>query len=226
MRIDVRSEVVRSNLELLKNLLYKSKKKEVQAFIETTTGSLIKPKNTAAITSNWKAVWIRWDQDTNQLEFTGADGLRKEAEQILSETIRTINQLFEQEKRSPDGLKNAEFFSPGSDLYHMVNHGKINREKAEKLLKGHAVGTYLFRIDPYASILEEELSLRFAEPIRCFTITAVAEKNKIVDHTVVERLGRFQIYNDDPMLERSSYHDLEQLLKGMKTQCRIPLRRQ
>jgi len=226
MRIDVRSEVVRSNLELLKSLVYKSKKKEVQAYIETTTGSLIKPKTTAAITKNWQAIWIRWNEETNQLEYAGADGLNQEAEKTLSETIRTINQLFKHEKHAVDNIKDAQFYSPGSELYLMAYHGKIDRTKAEKLLNGHAVGTYLFRIDPYATILEEELSLRFAEPIRCFTITAVAEKNKIVDHTVVERLGRFQVYNDDPMLERSSYHDLEQLLKGMKTQCRIPLRRQ
>jgi hypothetical protein len=225
MRIDVRSEVVRSNLELLKTLISKAKKKEIQAFVETTTGSLIKPKSNIPIARNWKAVWIRWDSDTNQIEFSGAEGLKKEAEQTLSETMRTINQIFEKEKRSPEDLKNAEFFSPGSELFRMVNHGKIDRTRAEKLLKGHAVGTYLFRIDPFAVILQEELSQRFSEPIRCFTITAVAENNKIVDHTVVERLGKFQIYNDDPLLERTSYHDLEQLLKGMKTQCKIPLRR-
>jgi hypothetical protein len=108
----------------------------------------------------------------------------------------------------------------------MINHGRIDRTKAEKLLGGQAIGTFLFRIDPFALILEEELSERFKEPIRCFTITTVAEKNKIVDHTVVERLGKFQIYNDDPLLEKHSYHDLEQLLKSMKSTCKIPLRRQ
>ena len=42
MRIDVRSEVVRNNLELLKTLVRKSQSKETQAFVEMSTGCLIK----------------------------------------------------------------------------------------------------------------------------------------------------------------------------------------
>ena len=91
------------------------------------------------------------------------------------------------------------------------------------MLKNRAVGTYLFRIDPFALILEEELSLRFSEPVRCFTITVVADANAIHDYTVVEKLGTFQIYDDDPSLEQPCFADVQAVLKTLK--CTIPLKK-
>lgn len=223
MRIDVRSEVVRNNLELLKTLVRKSQSKETQAFVEMSTGCLIKLNPETPAPKNWKVIWIIWDGDENQIKVRGNEGLKTEAEQILLESVRTINKLFQRELQDVDDLLRVEFISPSEELFESVSHGNLSREGAEKLLKNRSVGTYLFRIDPFASILEEELSLRFSESVRCFTISVVAEVNTIHDYTVVEKLGTFQIYDDDPSLEQPCFEDVQAVLKTLK--CTIPLKR-
>ena len=44
-----------------------------------------------------------------------------------------------------------------------------NRMQAESLLEGKPVGTYLFRKDPYAAILEKQLEEQMNKKIQCFT---------------------------------------------------------
>jgi hypothetical protein len=165
-----------------------------------------------------------------KVSFQSAD-LSSEARQTLADTMHTINQLFAREihekgfEKAMGLLEQTMFIPPDSEMYDSVFHEEVTREKAEKMLQGRNVGTFFFRKDPFGQILEDELSDKFNEPIRCFTLTALGEHDKVIDFTIVERLGKFQIYNDDPMLEKPYFDSLDELLRTLKHICKFPLRK-
>lgn len=217
---------------------------DVSAFVEVSTGSLISSLSRNLLDPRWRAIRIQWvpaharENGFFEIYELGKEGqsifhsgdLSNEANKVLSETIHTINQVFAKKMsessldQAISSLKHMEFISPDSELFLSMFHPSMDREMAEKMLKGFPCGTYFFRRDAFAAILEEELSVRFAEPIRCFTLTAVLDEGKVIDHTVVERLGRYQIYNDDPLLSKHSFNSLTNLLQSLFEVCKIPLR--
>lgn len=250
MRVDVGNEVLRSNLELLKKLIIGIEKHpaqkidDVEALVEVSTGSLIPSLEINPEEPRWRAIKIRWVSDGNERGFfeiyeKSKEGkvlfhrgdLSTEANQVLSETIHTINKIVSK-KISEVGFDGAihslgqlQFVSPDSELFLSMYCPSMDRETAEQRLKGCPCGTYFFRKDSFAAILEEELCLRFAEPIRCFTLTSMLDEGKVIDFTVVEHLGRYQIYNDDPLLTKPSFNSLTNLLQSLFAICKIPLRR-
>ncbi len=250
MRVHVRNEVLRSNLELLKNLLNYIEKlpaksiDDVEAFVEVSSGSLMPSLEVKTTNSQWRTIRIRWiasktresgffevyDQGNEGAILFHSGDLSNEANTVLSETIHTINHIVSQ-RISESGfeqailsLKQIEIISPDSELFLTMYYPHMNREMAEKWLEGRPCGTYLFRKDPFANILEEELIMRFIEPIRCFTLTAILDEGKVIDYTVVERLGRYQVYNDDPQLTKPCFSSLIDLLGSLFEVCKIPLR--
>ncbi len=248
MRIDVRSEVVRSNLELLKHLIRSAsalqKDADFEAFVEKSTGGLILASKDIPADGRWKAIRIRWfassspekgimeiDEPTqaDKTSFIYTD-LTREAREALADTFHTVNHIFSRELRNKtieealNILEATSISSPGCYILHAAFHD-IDRQNAEKLLAHSPLGTFLFRDEPYARILEEELSLRFDEPIRCITLTVVGEDRKVFDYTIVDRLGKFQIYNDDTHLEKPAFSSIDDLLANMGTLCRTPLKK-
>ncbi|MBS3905246.1 MAG: hypothetical protein KGZ39_07970 [Simkania sp.] len=248
MRVDVRTEVIRSNLELLRYLIGNAQKnrniKEIEAFVEKNTGGLVVSKKRTPNKEQWKQISIRWVEDSSpeggtfevyeqtQEGKTGFafDGLTKEACQALADTIHTVNRFFSKEfckrgvEEAVSKLTKAHFISPGSEMLDATFHD-VDRETVESLLAEHSQGTFLFRADSFAQILGEELSKRFEEPIDCFTLTFVGEKGKIIDYTVVDRSGKFQLYNDDPLLDNPCFESIHDLLKHLDEFCKTPLKR-
>jgi hypothetical protein len=250
VRVDVSSEVLRSNLELLKQLINRIEKHpsqeigDVEAFVEISSGSLIPSLEFKPEELRWRAIQIRWVTDGMESGFfeiyeKSKEGkvlfhrgdFSSEANHILSETMRTINRIISSRiseigfEKAIHSLKQMQFVSPDSELFISMYYPSMNRATAEQMLKGQPCGTYLFRKDPFAEILEEELSLRFAEPILCFTLTSMLDEERVIDFTVVERLGRYQVYNDDPLLSKPSFSSLINLLQSLFTVCKIPFRK-
>jgi len=250
VRVNVGNEVLRSNLEFLKNLIsrvddrHAKEPSNVSAFVEVSTGSFLPSPEKNAQDPRWRAIQIQWvPAHANESGFfeiyeAGWEGrnifhsgdFSNEAKKTLSETIHTINQIFAKKipenglEQAISSLKQIEFISPDNELFLSMFHPSMDRQLAEKKLLGSPCGTYFFRKDAFAVILEEEFSVRFAEPIRCFTLTVMLDEGKVIDHTVVERLGRYQIYDDDPLLSKPSFNSLANLLQSLFTVCKIPLR--
>jgi hypothetical protein len=101
----------------------------------------------------------------------------------------------------------------------------IDRMEAEALLKNLPVGTYLFRKDIYAGMLEEQLEKQLHKKIKCFTLTFSQKKGKVSDLTLVHVDAIWQIYDDDPSLEQKSHRELNDLLGALKSVLKYPLYR-
>jgi hypothetical protein len=99
----------------------------------------------------------------------------------------------------------------------------VDRFRAETLLFDRPSGTYLFRRDAFAEILEQQLCAELKRPVKCFTLTYSQPNKKISDVTLVHYLGRWQSYDDDPSLTRQSFQELKDLLALWKDQLKYPL---
>lgn len=99
----------------------------------------------------------------------------------------------------------------------------IFRIQAEKRLFNVPVGTYLFRKDEYAMLLEEGLNQNFNVPIRCFTLTYHYWDGIIVEKTVIEKDTRWLFYEDDPTLSNHCHPTLKKLLNSLNEDLTRPL---
>ncbi|GEM_PF-6249827 len=106
------------------------------------------------------------------------------------------------------------------DLWH-----EVDRINAESLLAELPVGTYFFRKDLYAQLLEEQLERQLGKKIKCYTLTYSQENDKVTDHTFVFTEGSWQIYNDDPSLKQQQFLDVGEILISMKGVLKYPLYR-
>ncbi len=101
----------------------------------------------------------------------------------------------------------------------------VDRLQAESLLEGKPMGTYLFRKDSVAKVLEEELGKELNKRVECFTLTYSQEDTKVSDHTIVFIDGSLQIYNDDPSLHQPKFSDLNALIGSLRDVLKYPLYR-
>jgi hypothetical protein len=158
--------------------------------------------------------------------------MTQEAFHIIQETLHVINALCLQLKSSGgldakisaiarvaiDATTSSQNKRILIDAWHFVD-----RMGAEDLLLSKPVGTYLFRKDSYADILEQQLKQQMNKKIRCFTLTYSGPNLKISDLTLVEVDGSWQVYNDDPSLEQTAYSELQELLGQFKRRLKYPL---
>ncbi len=110
----------------------------------------------------------------------------------------------------------------GKDLVHEAWHS-VDRMEAERLLEKERIGTYLFRKDEYATILEEQLSSRFREPVKCLTLTYLNDDRRVCDLTFVGKGGRWFIYDNDPTLENRGENSIQALFKSLRSILTQPL---
>ena len=157
MRIQVKTEVVRSNLELLKYLISSAKKYQevtnIDALVEKSTGGLMLSTKRNPEDKRWKLISIQWISGTSPARGTfeiyeqtkegktrfGYSELSEEARQALAETIHTVNHIFSKEfqEKGVEGafalFAKTHFVSPGSEVLDSAFYD-ASREKAEKLL--------------------------------------------------------------------------------------------
>jgi hypothetical protein len=161
-----------------------------------------------------------------------SDDLAPSAFRILRETMRILGELSERLK-GPSDLNTKFSVLTKMTIDAGVSHADrnviidcwhhVDRLEAEALLEGLPIGTYLFRRDPYADILEDQLEKQLHIKVKCFTLTFSGENHKISDLTVVHVDGAWEFYDDDPSLEQKRFHEIKDLMASMKGALRYPL---
>jgi hypothetical protein len=196
----------------------------------------------------WRAVVFscNYDQREGEISFflQDADGRKgafdfhnfdPSAMRILRDTMSIFSQIG-QKLKGPSDLDTKIAVLSKMHIEAKISHQERNilidtwhemdRMQAETLLRGKPPGTYLFRQDGFAKILEERLIQEFGHRIKCFTLTFSAEGNKISDYTLVHSDGLWQIYNDDPSLvKQEKFSGLEEIILRHKNTLKYPLYR-
>jgi hypothetical protein len=102
----------------------------------------------------------------------------------------------------------------------------LDRLGAEKVLKEHPAGTFLFREDYYAKILGEQLTTELGKHIKCVTLT-VREEEKVSDFTLVHIDHQWRCYNDALFCNVKGFFNIEDLLHfHFKDLLKHPLHRE
>jgi hypothetical protein len=159
--------------------------------------------------------------------------LEKQAYAIFTKTLHILNQLSYDPKHGKNPfwvlrhLAQLDFvlseeLEGERNLVHSAWH-LIDRSEAEQLLKNEPPGTYLFRKDDYATLLEEALNESFAEPVTCITLTYRGWEGKISERTLVFCDGKWILFNDDPTLSGPKFENVKDLLSTMSEEISKPL---
>lgn len=133
-----------------------------------------------------------------------------------SASSHDLNQIFETIARIE-----IEFTPSSIEEETLLNTAfhNVDRFGAEQLLNEHIVGTYILRKDAYAGLLESYL------PIECYTLTFSCPRNKVVDLTIVNKEGRWTIFNGDLTFSGPSFPTLFKLLESLGQHLCTPLYR-
>ena len=249
MKLVIESAIVYKNVKLFKQIVAKHLHDSCQqfnAYINRKTGELLfqdqmEPTDKLNL-KVYKPLCLNFrtttpgfeilEEQSNESLFECAD-LSPQARHVLAQLISTLNQVV-LETSHPNNieevlkeLSHAELEAPmpkllAKDLIHDAWH-EASRIEAECLLEHKAVGTYLFRKDEYATLLEEQLSSRWRKPIKCLTLTYLQPHDKVRDLTLVNKNSHWYIYDDDPSLEETAYSDISALLKDLRHELTEPL---
>jgi hypothetical protein len=193
----------------------------------------------------WKPISFsyRYDVISGEIEFFvqeadekqqvfHSDDMAPSAFRILQETMKIFHEISQKLNGPSDfdtKISVLSKLSIDAEVSHIDRNILIDawhhadRTQAESLLLDRPVGTYLFRKDPYAEVLEEQLERQLRKKINCFTLTYSQENRKISDCTLVHFEGIWEIYNDDPSLKQKKFPDLKDLVSSMKDVLRYPL---
>ncbi len=161
------------------------------------------------------------------------DGLHSEAVGILKETVKTIQlmakfllqiQNLSSTFREFSRINIDSFLDelPSRDLIHEA-WCQVDREKCEEILLSKSAGTFLFRQDEFASILESQLILAHKKNIKCITLTYLDITRKVKDLTLIKKAEGWIVYDNDPCLRGTIYPTVKVLLDRFKATLRIPL---
>lgn len=251
MQITVKDRVVKHNLELLKDLLHRAKQEKFKAWIETTTGEIRTkpPSGGPKKESAWVAVQIHLqlspselesglciDEDTKKGEKVfNFEGWTTRARHAVLETCHAINNKLAAMPRAEKGEFLERFASAQISLLaqRKEKHEQefiqeawhdLDREGAEVALENHRKGTYLFRKDPFAEVLEAALQSRFGKSPYCITLTYLDEMSIVRDKTLVFKDKRILVYDDDPQLLEPRYATIEEAMHHIDPLISIPLK--
>lgn len=161
------------------------------------------------------------------------EDLGAEAFSALKETIKTIQFLSRFYPKLTNLSTTLKEFSitnvdsllsrfAGKDIIHEAWFN-LDKEHAETLLSTYPPGTFLFRKDPFASILEEQLSLSHKEKVVCLTLSFVTNSEQVCDKTLVKRSQGWTLYNDSPNLDGCCYPSIYSLLDSLRSYIHSPL---
>ena len=210
-----------------------------KAFINKLSGELrfcdVSPETSPSELFNWRPLSFRVfapPSESMKCEIieqniqSGIEGVAPEAVKVLQETVKTIQLIsrllpriqnlprlfleFSQVHLEVSGSKKGQY-----DIVHNSWH-QLDRIETESLLGSKEIGTFIFRKDEYARILEKELSKAHAEPIKCITLSYLDFEKKICDLTLVLVKQGWVVYNDDPTLDQPVYPDIEIFIDNMK----------
>lgn len=236
LKVHVQSEAVQRNINLFKRIVRKFHQGNIRscdAVVNRVTGAMRFSEMAGLNPNEWKHIVIQINlnaQDVQVFEEKGKEGsfeckdLEPTAYRIMTETLRVLQQLIGQLK----DFKELSYFeieaSPGGrqDIVHEAWH-QLDRAEAESFLKEHTTGTYFFRKDRYAALLEHELTEAHCKAVKCVTLTFLDSEQIVRDRTIVRYNERWLFYNDDPTLSGESFASIRDLLASMGAILRQPL---
>ncbi len=227
------------------NRFFQVAKKTYKAFVNSETGELRftdLEKKKVKLGGEWKAIIIQLRPDKEGAfevisgennEVFDCNSIKPLAYALLSKTVHILNQLSYDPKQGQNPfwvlrhISHIEFVLSEEEegqrnLIHDAWHN-VNREEAEYLLKNQAPGTYLFRKDEFAQILEDTLNEESVEPVVCITLTYRDSDDRTCDRTLVYQNARWQFYNDDPDLCGARYDNVKDLLNSIRALLKEPL---
>ncbi len=221
--------------------------KTYQAYINCQTGELLfsdEAIDRSADATDWKLLTFQIHTSVDkksQIDFSlieknlvESEGILKEdAKKILFETVKTIKVISRLLPLHRDATHLFLDFSQvsielrsklekGKDLIHEAWH-QVDRVGAEHLLKDKDVGTYIFRKDDFADILQDQLHRAHKKLIKCVTLSFVDHDQKLCDQTLVKTDEGWLVYNDDPTLEEPIYPSIDAYLDNMRGVLKTPL---
>ncbi len=222
-----------------------------KAWLNTDTGQMLytEEKETSRYLGKkeWKPVSFgyQFEPETGEIQFVvriagekksilRSDDMAPVAFRVFQETLKVFGEIGTLLKGPSDlgtkisVLSNMAIIAEVShtdrniiiDLWHHAD-----RMQAESLLLGRPVGTYFFRKDPYALVLEEQLEKELRKTVKCFTLTYSQKSKKISDYTLVHVDHSWQVYNDDPSLGQKTFKELKDVVASQKSVLKYPLYR-
>lgn len=219
-------------------------KKSYRAFVNCKTGELqfadlIDKKE---LSKDWKPIIIQLRPNRegafevvtpgNNASFDCSD-FTKEGYTLFSKTLNILNQVAFHPKQSKNPfwilrqVAHIDFILSEEEegrrnLIHEAWHN-VDRSHAEYMLKDRRPGTYLFRKDEFAVILEDQLNEDLTDPVICITLTYRDWEDKISEKTLILWKGKWSFYNDDVELNEPSFDTVQELLATMKDELSSPL---
>jgi len=152
--------------------------------------------------------------------------MQPRGQQVLSETCHYLRlalaHLHDIEELAHLELDPSMDEIKGRTLLHEAWHA-IERQDAELILLNTMPGTYLFRKDRFAAVMEEILSAAKQTRIRCLTLTYLDPQGQVRDKTIVVWEDHWLFYDDDPTLSGSYFRSLEDLLFSLGNALKRPL---
>jgi len=221
--------------------------KSIVVFIHKTEGELrfFDPYSESIDPKEWSCLRVcflpsstayeSFSVDVSNIEekFFSWEDLKPEAFINLKETLKTLQFLSKFYPKLQNFSSVLKEFSlanvdtllqrfTSKDIIHEAWHN-VDKTQAEALLSAYPPKTFLFRKDPFASILEEQLSLAHNEKILCITLTFITEEKNVCDLTLVKRNQGWSIYNDNPILDDCYYPSIHSLLDSLRSKINTPV---
>ncbi len=232
-KLHIQNETVRMNIALIvetvRHLSDKQRQKKLDFALDLKTGML---SLLTASLSESKAIQIDLDLDEKQVHIISGgepfnmDEMDSKGRQVFSETCNYLTAAMK-ELREIHEFAHIEF-EPSiqeivqRDLLQDAWHA-VERQEAELMLLNTSPGTYLFRKDRFAGVMEEIISSAKKSRIRCFTLSYLDPTKQVREKTIVSWKNHWLFYDDDPTLSGNYFENLEHLLSSMGTALQRPL---
>ena len=89
----------------------------------------------------------------------------------------------------------------------------VDRKGAERLLKGHPIGTFLFREDYFAQLLADQLTQERGKHVKCITLSVLDSVDHLSDFTLVHIDHQWRVYDNIQFCDGEGSASLEELLQ-------------
>jgi hypothetical protein len=235
-KFHIQNETVRMNIALIVDSTrhqrrLNQRRQSLEFVIDLKTGKLSLLPTTPV---DHRVIQIHLDLDQQQVYVTDTRNAKEfnleemapQGRQVLAETchclktalmqLHDINEFTHVEfDPSVEKIVDRNFVQ---EAWHVVE-----REEAELMLLNTKPGTYLFRKDRFAGLMEEMLSAAKRSRIRCFTLCYLDPSKQVRERTIVNWNSHWLFYDDDPTLSGHYFESLEHLLTSMRTVLKIPL---
>ncbi len=237
-KLHIQNEIVRKNIALIIDTIRHQRKlpqrhkeqrqKTLEFIMDLKTGEF------RTISLEGKSIEIHLDLDNSQVRVTERQDARQfnleemdpKGRKVLSETCHYLKSAL-MHLHDIHEFAHLEFEPSiqeitGGDLLREAWHA-VEREDAELMLLNTSLGTYLFRKDHFASLMEEIISGAKKARVRCFTLSYLDPEGQVREKTIVTWKDHWLFYDDDPTLSGRYFESLENLLSSMGTVLKRPL---